>query len=159
VRDKEEMGKGLNKDGEPCLFFSLGRETYAVRIQRLREIVTPEGMEPLPPADFKYSEGLSFRGNRIPVIRLSDFFEYPGGRDDPKSVLVMGGERQFGLLVNGVKGVWNIREAELKPLPQLATHLNPQYVRGIAKVGGRAVFLLNEDYLSQMGEVSSFYDS
>jgi len=155
--NRDEISKGTSKEGEACLLFSLGEETYGIRIQMLREIVNPAGMKSLPP-DFLYSEELVFRGTKIPVLRLSDFFEYPRRDDAPKSVLVIGlEERPFGLLVDVVKGVASIQTGGLKPLPQAATRLDPQYIRGISKVEGRPVFFLSEDSLSQLDEISSFY--
>lgn len=156
--NKEYMTRGLGKEGEPYLLFSLGGEIYGIHIERLREIVSPAGMKPLSPPAFKYCLELSFRGSRIPVIHVSKFFDYPGGPEEPKSVLVIGDQdRQFGLLVDEIRGVWNIRDTELKPFPRFASSLNPQYIRGIGKVEKRPVFLLNETSLSRMGEISSFY--
>jgi purine-binding chemotaxis protein CheW len=158
--DRESMTKGASKEEDPCLVFTLGQETHGIRIQMLREIVTDAGMKPLPPPGFEYCEELDFRGDRIPVLRLADFFDYSCTPDGPKSVLVLGVEGQcFGLLVDAVKGVWNIPEAELKPLPPLATYLDPQYIRGICKVEGRPVFLLREDAFLQMREIASFHHS
>jgi len=159
MRGREEITRGLGKEGEPCLLFFLGGETYGIRVRMLREIVSPMGMRPLPPTDFKYCEELNFRGNKVPVIHLSDFFGYVSSPNDPKSVLMIERERLFGLLVDSIRGVWNIRDAELKPLPQLATSLNSQYIRGIAKVEEKIVFFLNEDQFSRTGEISSFYRS
>ena len=155
--NRDEISKGTPKEGEPCLLFSVGGETYGIRIQMLREIVSPAGMKSLPP-DFLYLEELNFRGIKIPVLRLSDFFEYPGRDDAPKSVLVIGSEEKpFGLLVDVVKGVSNIQTGGLRPLPRAATRLDPQYIRGIAKVEGRPIFFLSETFLSQLDEISSSY--
>ncbi len=139
------------------MLFSVGEEAYGIRIQMLREIVSPAGMKSLPP-DFLYLEELNFRGIKIPVLKLADFFEYPTRDDAPKSVLVIGSEeRPFGLLVDAVKGVSNIQAGGLKTLPRAATRLDPQYIRGIGKVEGRPIFFLSEDSLSQLDEISSFY--
>ncbi len=155
--NRDEISKGTSKEGEPCLLFSVGEETYGIRIQMLREIVSPAGMKSLPP-DFLYLEELEFRGIKIPVLKLSDFFEYPRRDDTPKSVLVIDSkERPFGLLVDMVKGVSNVQAAGLKTLPRAATRLDPGYIRGIGKVEGRSTFFLNEDSLSQLDEISSFY--
>jgi purine-binding chemotaxis protein CheW len=155
--DRDGIFKGSSKEEEPCLLFSLGEETYGIRIRTLREIVSSAGMRPLSP-DFKYSEEVSFRGNKIPILRLSVFFDYPDRHEGPKSILVIGPEEKpFGLLVDEVKGVSNVHVTGLKPLPRLATRLDPEYVRGIGKVEGRPVFFLSEDSLSQLDEISSFY--
>ena len=155
--NRDAKSKGTAKEGEPCLLFSVGEEAYGIRIQMLREIVSPAGMKSLPP-DFLHLEELNFRGIKIPVLKLADFFEYPTRDDAPKSVLVIGlEERPFGLLVNAVKGVSNIQAGGLKTLPRAATRLDPRYIRGIGKVEGRPIFFLSEDSLSQLEEISSFY--
>ncbi|MDH7500021.1 MAG: chemotaxis protein CheW [candidate division NC10 bacterium] len=160
MRDREAITRGLGKEeGEPCLLFLLGGETYGIRVRMLREIVGPAKRRRLPSDEFKYCEELDYRGNRVPVIRLCDFFGYKSPPDAPQSVLVIEGERPFGLLVDSVKGVWNVRDSQMKPLPQLATSLNPQYIRGIAKVEGKITFFLNEDQFPQTGGISSFYGS
>jgi purine-binding chemotaxis protein CheW len=155
---RNQMPKRNSKqEEEPCLLFSLGEETYGVRIKTLREIVNPAGMEPVSPA-FPYTEVLQFRGNKIPVLRLSDFFEYPNRQETARSVLVIGTEEKpFGLLVDEVKGVSNVPTAGLKPLSRLATRLDPRYIRGIGKLEGRIVFFLGEDSFSQIEEISTFY--
>jgi chemotaxis signal transduction protein len=124
--NKEDMTRGLGREGEPYLLFSLGGEIYGIHIERLREIVSPAGMKPLSPSAFKYCLELGFRGGRIPAIQASKFLDYPGGPEEPKSVLVVGDQdKPFGLLVDEIRGVWNIRETELKPFPRFVSSLNP----------------------------------
>ena len=159
MRTEAQRSKGAGKDGPICLLFSVGQEGFAIRIEMLQEIVSPEGMRPLPTSDFAFCTELDFRGKRIPVLKLSDFFEYPGIPEGPKSVLVLrlGGE-SIGLLVDEVRGVWNIAESDLRPFPPMATSLDPRHIRGICKVEDKPVFCLNEDRLFQLAEIRHFFE-
>lgn len=158
MANKGQEKEGISKNGEPCLLFALGGEAFAIRIDALREIISPEGMRALPSPDFRYWGHLNFRGQRIPVLRISDFFQYPAPTGESISVLVMGSEKTpYGLLVDMVKGVWNIRSKELSPLPPLATYLDPHFFQGIGRGKAGALFLLNEERLSQMQEIRFFY--
>ena len=158
MRIEEKSGGGVGKGGITCLLFSVGQEGFAIRIEMLQEIVNPVGMKPIPSPEFTFCRELDFRGKRIPVLNLSDFFQYSPIPEGSKSVLVLRLEEEsIGLLVDEVRGVWNIDEHDLRPFPPMATSLDPRHIRGIFKVEVKPIFCLNENMLFRLAEIRSFF--
>ncbi len=100
------------------LVFSLAGTHYALPIERVREIVRPRALTPMPHVPAEILGVLSLRGEIVQVIdtrhrfRLASVPPSRGSR-----VIVMSGEHGdvTGLLVDGVHEVLRVDEGELRP--------------------------------------------
>ncbi len=99
------------------LVFSLAGTHYALPIERVREIVRPRALTPMPHVPPEILGVLSLRGEIVQVIdtrrrfRLESVTPSRGSR-----VIVMSGEHGdvTGLLVDGVHEVLRVDEADLR---------------------------------------------
>jgi len=57
------------------------------------------------------------------------------------------GRRDFGVVVDGVSDVIDVSSDDIKPVPELGTHVSTEFIEGLASVAGRVVMLLDIDQL------------
>jgi purine-binding chemotaxis protein CheW len=133
------------------LTFSLGDETFAMDIRAVREIIqhAPLTAVPLMP-DFVRGV-INLRGAVVPVIDLQARFGRPKASVGKKTCIVIfdargdGEKSELGLMVDAVSEVIDIAPANIEPPPQFGTSVRRDYMRGLAKVDGEFVLILETD--------------
>jgi purine-binding chemotaxis protein CheW len=132
-------------EGTRFLILSLERETYAISIVRLIEIMVSQNIQRDTDLTEAFEGKFEFRGNSIPVLNVKKIFKIPGMPG--KTLLVVKSSKgMLGLLVDAVT---EILDTEQKPVPVPKGVVNPslQYYRGILRHKDNLVLLLNEDGL------------
>ncbi len=117
--------------------FEVGGEEYAIDLRRLREILQPLPITPVPHAP-EFIEGvMNVRGEVIPVVdarrRLGKAVQ-GGGRCKVLVVKVAG--RVFGLIVDAVREVVRLPRAEFGPPPPLLVEGGPRLFLGVCGARG-----------------------
>jgi purine-binding chemotaxis protein CheW len=118
--------------------FRVGGEDCAVDIMRVREIIPPLPLTPVPRAP-PFVEGvLRLRGEVIPVVdvRRRLGLEVTPATRRSRYVIVNVARRRLGLVVDEVCEVVRIRRDELRPAPALAGARGPRFFLGVC--GGEA---------------------
>lgn len=133
------------------LTFALGKEEYGVGILKVREIIGVMEITAVPHT-LPYVKGvINLRGRVIPVLDLRLKFGMPGKEYDERTCIIVveidgpSGPIQVGLLVDSVSEVLNVAAAEIEPPPAFGTHLDADYILGMAKVKGQVQILLDAD--------------
>lgn len=126
--------------------FRVGGEDYAVDVMRVREIITPLPITPVPRAP-PFVEGVvRLRGEVVPVLDVRRRFGLPAGALGRKSrfVIVHVAGRRIGLVVDEVCEVVRVPRSDLRPAPRLVGQDGPRFFVGVcgggdapAAVGGR----------------------
>lgn len=113
--------------------FMLGYERYALATAWVREVVALRDITPLPGAPAFVAGLISVRGRVVSVVDLKAFFDLPAkGLPELNRVLVVGnGDLEFGLLVDAVNGVSELRTRELQPALPTLTGVREEYLRGL----------------------------
>ena len=146
--DMEAMG---SKTEGKCLTFRLGKEEYGVEILKVREIVGLLDITAVPMTADHVRGVVNLRGKIIPVVDLRRKLGLPETERSRENciiiVIVRGrqGEVLVGLLVDAVNEVLWVGEGEVDPLPDMGGTQSLDFVRGLAKVRGRVVILLDID--------------
>ena len=139
---------------EQLVVFDLGAESYGVEIGRVQEIIRMTSITRLPRAP-EFVEGvINLRGRVIPVIDLRKRFGLPG-EDEAKGsrIVVMDvADQTLGMVVDGVSEVLRISAKEVEPPSPVVTTIDSDYLRGIAKLEGRLIILLDLDRLLSWDE-------
>lgn len=149
------------------LCLSVGKETYAVGIDLVREILAVGRMTPLPLTPDFVCGVMNLRGAVIPVIDLKARF---GGRPEPvgrrSSIVIVetgcrqeDGEQVVGVLVDGVSEVLQISESDIEPVPQLGTRVPPEYLKGMAKAKGSLLPILDAERILEHEAMASLIAS
>ncbi|WP_236651069.1 chemotaxis protein CheW [Aquabacterium fontiphilum] len=135
------------------LCLTVARDTYAVPIDAVREILEVGRLTPLPLTPDFVTGVMNLRGAVVPVIdlqarcfgqvatiaRRSSIVIVEVARGDPDGALVV------GVLVDGVSEVLEIADDDIDPPPLLGTRIAREFLAGMAKVRDTLVPVLDLD--------------
>ncbi len=129
-----------------CSFF-VGTEEYALDIMRIKEIINPVSVTPVPRAPAFIEGIIELRGAFLPVIDLRRRFELAvtAFTRDTKFVIVGLAGRILGLVVDRVAEVKPIPVDQISAAPELAVAGDSRYFNGVVKWNDRIVMLLDLD--------------
>ena len=152
------MGQERNPDAsasramEPVqyLTFVLGGEIFAIGILSIKEIMEFAELTSVPMMPACIRGVINLRGAVVPVVDLSTRFGRQRTQTTRRTCIVIvevaleGEERQdIGVIVDAVNEVLEIPASEIEPAPSFGTRMRPEFIRGMGKVGGRFVIILD----------------
>lgn len=147
-------------DQNQYLTFVLGRETFALGILAIKEILeytTPTEV-PMMPAFIRGVVNL--RGAAVPVVDLGARFGHPGVPVTKKTCIVIvetasRNERHvIGVVVDAVNEVLGIPDAEIEPPPSFGASIRVDFIQGMGKVRGKFVVILDADRVLSIDEMA-----
>lgn len=142
------------------LTFTLGDSVFAVGIEAVREIIQygPMATVPLTP---RFVRGvINLRGAVVPVIDLQARLGRAAATIGEKTCIVIfdarcEGERvDLGLLVDAVSEVVEIAPAQIEPPPQFGAVVRREHIRGMARIKGRFVVILEPERALDIEEMA-----
>jgi purine-binding chemotaxis protein CheW len=124
---------GTGAPGVQLCTFRVSGEDFAVDIMRVREIIPPEPLTPVPEAPAHIAGVLRFRGEVVPVVDLRRRLGLPAGEPSRRAryVLVKVGGRLLGLMVDEVCEVLRLSRDELRPAPAAIASKGIQLFLGV----------------------------
>jgi purine-binding chemotaxis protein CheW len=135
------------------LTFVLGGETYGVDILRVQEIRGWSAVTKIPQAPPHVLGVLNLRGAIVPIVDLRTRFELERAEYTAVTVIIVlsvispAGRRDFGVVVDGVSDVVDVKAADVRPAPDMGASAATSYIRGLVTVAERMVVLLDIDRL------------
>jgi purine-binding chemotaxis protein CheW len=123
----------------------LGGVHYAVDIARVREIVNPLDVTPLPHTPLEVAGVADHRGTVVPVIDLRVRFglePQEGGRSTKWILLNAGGDRSVGIIVDAVTEVFGTGEG-IRPTPDVGGNRERRGILGVVNHNGKLTFVLD----------------
>jgi len=144
---------GALSSAHQYLCLAVGKETYAVGIDMVREILEVGRMTPLPLTPVFVRGVMNLRGAVVPVIDLkARFGAEPAVIGRRSSVVIVETDHQdqdgplvVGVLVDGVSEVLEIAEQDIEPVPVLGTRIPREFLQGMAKAKGSLLSILDAD--------------
>lgn len=127
--------------------FRLGGEEFGLDVFAVHEILRYQEPTPVPRAPAFVEGVMDVRGTLVPVVDLRRRFELSEVQvgDDTRIVVVEFGGERLGLVVDSVTEVMRVPETAIQPPPRYIRGLAAEYVRGIARMEGRLVVLVDMD--------------
>jgi purine-binding chemotaxis protein CheW len=147
------------------LTFVLGGEVFAIGILAIKEIIeyTSPVEVPMMPA---YVRGvINLRGAVVPVADLSVRFGRPASPVTKRTCIVIveiaaHGERQdIGLVVDAVNEVLDIARTDIEPPPSFGAKIRTEFIRGMGKVNGKLVMLLDVNQMLALEDLAQSADA
>ena len=134
--------------------FKLGEEEFGIDILKVQEINRMVEITKVPQAPHFCEGVINLRGKVIPVIDLRLKFEMEAKERDKDSRIVVCDVNGvvIGMIVDAVEEVLRIPGSTVEPAPDIVTSINSDYIRGVAKLEGRLLILLDISRIA--GEVS-----
>jgi purine-binding chemotaxis protein CheW len=133
------------------LTVNLAHEEYGVDILSVREIRGWTPVTRIPQSPHYVLGVLNLRGAIVPVVDLRLRFgltreEYNA---TTVTVIITVSGRQFGVVVDAVSDVIDVASDALRPVPDMGTTVDTEYLKGLTSIGDRMVLLLDADKLLQ----------
>lgn len=137
------------------LTVNLAEEEYGIDILAVREIRGWTPVTRIPQAPDHMLGVLNLRGAIVPVLdlRLRFGMSREAYTTTTVTVIVTVAGRLFGIVVDAVSDVLDIEEAQLRPVPDMGTAVDTEYLKGLTAIDERMVLLLDADKLLQPGDV------
>jgi len=125
--------------------FKVGAELYALDIMKIKEIIRPQKLTPIPKAPSFIEGVINLRGAVIPVADMRKRFDQPVRQDNRKSRIVICSlaGKIIGLLVDEVTEVQRYGRKEIAPAPQFIKGAQADYFLGVARRGDELIMLID----------------
>jgi purine-binding chemotaxis protein CheW len=146
-------------DQNQYLTFMLGRDTFALGILSVKEILEyaePTGIPMMP----GFIRGVvNLRGAAVPVVDLCARFGRQSAPVTKKTCIVIvevvAGEDShvIGVVVDAVNEVLEIPGAEIEPPPSFGASIRADFIQGMGKVRGKFVIILNVERVLSLEEM------
>ncbi len=132
---------------EQLVIFDVGDEVYGVDTSKVQEIIRMQSITHVPGAPAFVEGVINLRGRIIPVIELHQRFGLPSSEASKTSrILVVETEGQVvGMIVDAVSEVVRIPVDCIEPPSPIVAGVDSEYIRGIGKLEGRLIILLQVD--------------
>lgn len=120
--------------------FRIGGEDYAVDIMRVREIIHPLPITPVPRAPASVEGVVRLRGEVIPVLDVRKRLGLPAAAATRRTrfLVVTVARRRIGLVVDEVCEVIRIPRSDIRPAPPLGDDRSPRFFLGVCSGAGGA---------------------
>jgi purine-binding chemotaxis protein CheW len=145
-------------DEKQLVVFKLAREEYGVDIASVQSIIQMQEITDVPGATSFVSGVINLRGSVIPVINLRQHFgleEAETDKDTRILVVNSGGGQDIGAIVDSVTEVLRVRNDAIEPPSSTIMTADSDYMRGIIKLSGRLVILLDVEKVLDKSEVDA----
>ena len=146
MRRDESDGPGGGRELIQLATFHLGAAEYALDIMRIREIIQPQKITPVPKVPVFIEGVIELRGAILPVVDMRKRFELPAtpAVRATKYVIVNLEGRSIGLVVDGVGEVLRVPRVEVTAAP-LYQGEAARYFAGVCRHHGRIILVLDID--------------
>jgi purine-binding chemotaxis protein CheW len=131
------------------LTFSLAEEVYAIDISYVTEIIGILKITKVPGMPPFIKGVINLRGKVIPVMDVRARFKLPARDYDERTcvVVVNVADNVMGLVVDHVNEVMDIPVSQVEPPPAVNANGGGKYVKGVGKVDGEVIILLEVECL------------
>ncbi|MDY6946726.1 MAG: chemotaxis protein CheW [Pseudomonadota bacterium] len=136
-------------DQHQYLTFMLGRETFALGILSIKEILEYTAPTEIPMMPAFIRGVVNLRGAAVPVVDLCARFGRPSAAVTKKTCVVIV-ETQLeeeshiiGVVVDAVNEVLEIPNSDIEPAPSFGASIRTDFIQGMGKVRGKFVIVLD----------------
>ncbi|MEW5851964.1 MAG: chemotaxis protein CheW [Myxococcota bacterium] len=125
--------------------FRVGQDEMVIDIMRIREILRPVPVTPLPKAPLGVKGMINLRGSVIPIIDVRTRFGLPTveGMRTQRVMVVLDRRRLWGLHVDAVMEVVRVPRSIIRPGTEIFTGDAAEVFSGVLEHKGRLLLMLN----------------
>jgi len=142
---KESRSTKVDSRAGKYLTFFLANEEYGVEILKVQEIIGRMPITPVPLTS-RYIRGvINLRGKIHPIMDLNIKFGMSQTEitDETCMIVIKTSSLMMGILVDKVSEVVNVASGDIEDTPSFGSEVNPEYLLGVGKTGGRIRLLLD----------------
>ena len=133
------------------LSFRLGDEFFAIRVERVFEILEVPRITKVPRTPTYMRGVINLRGNVLPVIDTAAKFGMPHVADTVDTCIMVlnirmeNEEVTLGAVVDSVQEVLEILPDQVQPAPSIGSKFKSEFIEGMVKIKEQFIMLLNLD--------------
>src|SRR5512137_2990222 len=152
---------GQDEQQHQYLTFMLNSEIFAIGILRIKEIIEYGNLTEVPRMPSFIRGVINLRGAVVPVVDLGSRFGKQASTVSRRTCIVIieveheGAQQVVGVMVDAVNEVLDIAPGEIEPAPSFGAKIRADFIRGMGKVDGKFVIILNVDHVLSLDEMSS----
>ncbi len=142
------------------LSFRIGKETFAVSVQKVLEVLEKQYITEVPNVP-EYVEGvINFRGKIIPVIDTRIKFNLPKRTEGEKYVVIVFDihveekKMLIGAMADSVHDVLALDESNILDVPEMGYNYNAEFLLGMLKNETSFTMILNIDKVFSKEDVN-----
>ena len=156
------MSEDIQEKTIQLLLFQIGKENYAIHIEKTQEIIRMQEITPLPKTP-KFIKGvINLRGHIIPVVDMHERLGITGqDYKNARIIIVKIQGKLVGMVVSSVSEVVNLSVEDLEEPPELIAGLSREYIEAIGKMGELMIVIVKIDKLlteKEQDEINSIYE-
>ena len=127
------------------LTFIVENQLYAMPIYHVVQLVSIQSINEIPDSADYLKGVITLRGSIIPVIDIRLRLALPPKAYDERTciIVVSLGEKEAGLIVDGVDAVVSLPEESIFPPPKITETRNQNYLSGIGKLDSKVVLIID----------------
>jgi purine-binding chemotaxis protein CheW len=147
-------------DNHQHLTFTVGGEMFAIGILNIKEIIEYGNLTEIPMMPSFIRGVINLRGAVVPVIDLSVRFGRGVTEIARRTSIVIiemnddETRQNIGIVVDAVHEVLEIPASEIEPPPAFGAKMRTDFIRGMGKVNGKFVIILNIDRTLSVEEMA-----
>ncbi len=141
------------------LSFQLGKELFALNVSKVLTILEMKPITKVPNSP-EYLRGvINLRGNVLPVIDMRIKFGMAATEFTTNTCIIVlnvdieGETIQFGILVDSVDSVLEIKDTEIEESPTIGTKYKVEFIQGMYHLEDGFIMLLNIDLIFSNDEL------
>ncbi|MFA5322867.1 MAG: chemotaxis protein CheW [Smithella sp.] len=152
---KENQSVKVDSRAGKYLTFFLDREEYGVEILKVQEIIGRMPITPVPLISSYIRGVINLRGNIHPIMDLKIKFGMDETliTDETCIIVIKTASMMMGILVDKVSEVVNMNSADIEDVPSFGAEVNPEYLLGVGKTGGRVRLLLDIEKIITVSDI------
>lgn len=127
--------------------FKIGQEDFGIEVQKVVEILNPQRVYSIPELPDFLSGVITVRGEVIPLLDLRKRFGVRPSGEDERIIIVKYDSEKIGLLVDEIKEITALGEAQIIAPPAIFKGLKRKYLSGLGKKDEAIIILLDVDDL------------
>lgn len=142
------------------LTFLLGQEMFAIGILAIREIIEYGSVTEVPMTPPFIRGVINLRGAVVPVVDMAVRFGREVQENTKRTCIVIvetetaKGPQEMGIVVDAVSEVLEIPTSDIEPPPEFGARIRIDFIRGMGKINGKFVVLLDVNRVLSIDEVA-----
>ncbi len=142
------------------LTFLVEKESFAINILDVKEIIEITNVTRVPLTPDYIHGVINLRGNVVPVIDLSARLKHRCAEVSKRSCIVLvevevpEGSQLIGMLVDEVREILEIPQANIQPAPDFGTDIRTDFIQAMARVDDVFIILLAINKVLSLDELS-----
>jgi purine-binding chemotaxis protein CheW len=143
--EAKEKPKAASQTHIELVGFILGKEEYAIEINKVQDINRMVEITRVPKAPDFVEGVMNLRGKVLPVIHLRKRFNMPDKPFDRSSriIVVEVAGSVMGFIVDAITEVLRVPSHIVEQAPDLVTGIDSEYIMGVGKLENRLLILID----------------